>query len=54
MLENVLTWVIVFFIGGALTCAAVMIFMYCLWAMQEDETDRSHTDVDKQDKGNSR
>jgi len=41
MLENVLSWVVVFLIGGVITTAAGLIFVYFLWAMTENETDRS-------------
>lgn len=52
MLVDIFTLVMVLMIGGAIGICALLIFIYALWAMQENETDRSYQDSVWKDEGN--
>ena len=52
MLADVLILVIVLIIGGLMGISALLVFIYALWAMQENEADRNHSDSVRQNKGN--
>lgn len=53
MLTDVLAWVAVFVVGGLLTAAAGLTFVYFFWAIQENEADRNRQDSVRKDKGDS-
>jgi heme/copper-type cytochrome/quinol oxidase subunit 2 len=52
MLVDIFTLVMVLMIGGAIGICALLIFIYALWAMQENETDRSYQDAVRKNEGN--
>lgn len=52
MLVDIFTLVMVLMIGGAIGICALLIFIYALWAMQENEADRSYQDAVRKDEGN--
>jgi hypothetical protein len=54
MLADIFTLIIVLLIGGMLGVSALLIFIYALWAFQDNESDRSHQDALRKNKGDSR
>lgn len=54
MLADIFTLVMVLMIGGALGICVLLIFIYALWAMQENETDRSNQDSVRKSEGKPR
>jgi hypothetical protein len=53
MLADIFVLVIVLMIGGMLGVGALLVFIYALWAMQDNEADRSHQNSVRKDKGDS-
>lgn len=51
-MADILTLVIVLLIGACIGMGGLMIFIYALWSLQDDEATRTHPNSHKQNEGN--
>lgn len=51
-MADILTTVIVLLIGACIGMGALMVFIYALWSLQDNEANRTRPNPHEQNKGN--